>query len=198
MGRHPRLSVAPPPRVIIDVEDRAATTHETDHERFDEHAGRLADPGTRTKGIARDADPNYLVSCADIERHETQHGRIEPGTIVLLHTGWGRFYPDAKQYLGSDVRGEAVDLSFPGIGADAAEALVERAVDLVALDTASLDHGPSTDFIAHQILNGADIPGLENIANLELLPPAGATVFALPVKIDGGSGGPCRIIALLP
>jgi kynurenine formamidase len=144
------------------------------------------------------ADADYLVSRADVERHERLHGAIEPGTVVLIHTGWGRFYPDAKQYLGSDVRGAAIDLSFPGIGADGAEALVEREIDLVGLDTASLDHGPSEDFIAHQILNGANIPGLENVAHLERLPPKGATVIALPVKIEGGSGGPCRIIALLP
>ena len=63
---------------------------------------------------------------------------------------------------------------------------------------ASLDHGPSSDFIAHRVLNGADIPGLENLANLERLPPSGAWVIALPMKIEGGTGGPCRIIAVLP
>jgi kynurenine formamidase len=143
-------------------------------------------------------DPDYLLSRADVERHEERYGPILPGAVVLIHTGWGRYYPDAKRYLGSDVRGVATDLSFPGIGADAAHALVERGIDLVGLDTASLDHGPSEDFIAHQILNGAEIPGLENVAHLDRLPPVGATVIALPVKIEGGSGAPCRIIAILP
>ena len=69
---------------------------------------------------------------------------------------------------------------------------------MVGLDTASLDHGPSQDFIAHQILNGANIPGLENVANLSALPPTGATIIALPMKIRDGSGGPCRIVAILP
>ncbi|MCH7979161.1 MAG: cyclase family protein, partial [Acidobacteria bacterium] len=64
-------------------------------------------------------------------------------------------------------------------------------------DTASLDHGPSRDFIAHRILNGADIPGLENVANLEQLPETGFLVVALPMKIAGGSGAPCRVVALL-
>ncbi len=123
---------------------------------------------------------------------------IEPGAVVLVHTGWGRYYPDARLYLGSDRRGAAVDLSFPGLGAAAARILVERRVDMVGLDTASLDHGPSTSFEAHRVLCEADIPGLENVANLHLLPPRGATVVALPMKIDRGSGGPCRIIAILP
>ncbi len=80
----------------------------------------------------------------------------------------------------------------------AAEVLVDREIDMVGLDSASLDHGPSTDFAAHRVLNGANIPGLENIANLEMLPATGATLIALPMKIAGGSGGPCRIVAILP
>jgi kynurenine formamidase len=68
----------------------------------------------------------------------------------------------------------------------------------VGIDTPSIDHGPSRDFIVHQILNGADLYGLENVANLDKLPPNGATLIALPMKIRGGTGGPVRIIALLP
>ena len=66
------------------------------------------------------------------------------------------------------------------------------------VDTPSLDYGQSQDFIAHQILNGANKPGLENIANLDQLPPHGATLIALPMKIVQGSGAPVRIIAVLP
>jgi kynurenine formamidase len=144
------------------------------------------------------ADADYLLAPEDIRRYEARHGRIQPGDIVLIHTGFGRFYPDAKRYLGSDVRGKAEGLHFPGIGEAAARLLVERQIDMVGLDTASLDHGPSTDFIAHRILNGANIPGLENVANLDQLPPNGATLIALPMKIENGTGGPCRIIAVLP
>ncbi len=61
-----------------------------------------------------------------------------------------------------------------------------------------MDYGPSKDFIAHQIINGADVYGLENVANLEKLPATGATLIALPMKIKGGTGGPTRIIAILP
>jgi len=143
-------------------------------------------------------NPDYLLTPLDVETHELQHGRVEPGSVVLVHTGWGRFYPEAKRYLGSEVRGEAKDLHFPGIGEAAAKLLVERGVALVGIDTASLDHGPSTDFRAHRVLNEANIAGLENVANLDRLPPRGATLIALPMKIAGGTGGPCRIVALLP
>ena len=144
------------------------------------------------------ADSNYLLSPVDIRRHESKHGLIRPDTIVLIHTGFGQYYPDAARYLGSERRGIVEGLRFPGIGKAAAELLVKRRIDLVGLDTASLDHGPSKDFIAHRVLNEANIPGLENVANLDRLPPKGATVIALPIKIEEGTGGPCRIIGILP
>lgn len=144
------------------------------------------------------ADPNYRLSPDDILDNEKRYGRLEPGTIVLIHTGFGQYYPDLERYLGSSVRGTAEHLRFPGIGESAARLLVDRKIDFVGLDTASLDHGPSKDFIAHRVLLGAGIPGLENLANLDKLPARGATVIALPMKIDGGTGGPCRVIAILP
>jgi len=141
---------------------------------------------------------DYQLTAEDIAEHENIHGQIPPGSVVLIHTGFGRYYPNAKQYLGNDTRGVAKDLHFPGIGADAARVLVDRRVDLVGLDTASLDPGTSFAFPTHRILNQANIPGLENVANLDRLPPTGATVIALPMKIEDGTGGPCRIIAILP
>ena len=145
---------------------------------------------------ARERD--YLVSPSDVEAHERVHGPIPRGAAVLVRTGWGRFWPDAERYLGSAARGAGVELHFPGLSAEAARILVERGVDLVGIDTASLDHGPSTDFGAHRVLAEANVPGLENVAHLELLPETGATLLALPMKIAGGTGGPVRIAALLP
>jgi kynurenine formamidase len=162
-------------------------------------AGRLIGPA-RVIDIRQhcEADRNYLLAPEDIRRHEEAYGTIEPGSIVLVLTGWGRYWPDALAYLGSEARGVATELSFPGIGVPAAHLLVERQVDLVGLDTASLDHGPSTDFSAHRVLSAANVPGLENVAHLERLPPTGAWVIALPMKIEGGTGGPCRVIAVVP
>src|SRR5712691_7731113 len=100
---------------------------------------------------------------------------------------------------GSDTPGDTTHLHFPGISREAAEFLVTKhKISGVGIDTASLDHGPSKDFIAHQIINGANIYGLENVANLEQVPATGATLIALPMKIKGGTGGPARIIASVP
>ena len=142
-------------------------------------------------------DRDYRLTAADIEQWEARSGRIPEGSIVLIETGWGRYWGDQLMYLGSDRPGDASDLHFPGIGRAAAELLVERRVGLVGIDTASLDHGPSQDFITHQVLNGADIAGLENVANIGQLPEKGFLIVALPMKIARGSGAPCRIVALL-
>ena len=116
-----------------------------------------------------------------------------------MFSGWGQYWPDKKRYLGTDQPGDVANLHFPGFSREAAEFLVShRDIDAVGVDTPSIDSGQTQDFIAHQILNGANKPGLENIANLDQLPPRGATLIALPMKIAQGSGAPVRIIAILP
>lgn len=147
---------------------------------------------------AAERNPDHRVSAAEIEGWEATHGRIAPGTIVFFRTGWASRWPDRKRYLGSDVPDDVEHLHFPGLGADAAALLVERRVDGVGIDTASLDPGPSRDFIAHRVLGAANVYGLENVAQLERLPARGAMVVALPMKIAEGSGGPVRILAILP
>ncbi|MGH9458082.1 MAG: cyclase family protein [Thermoanaerobaculia bacterium] len=145
------------------------------------------------------ADADYRLSAADVLAWEARHGRIEPATIVLLRTGWGLRWPDRESYFGDDTPGTTGNLHFPSYGESAARLLVaERRVAALGVDTASIDFGQSRDFIVHRIANGADVPGFENVANLEQLPPRGAWVFALPMKIAGGSGGPLRIVAAIP
>jgi kynurenine formamidase len=151
-----------------------------------------------TQSVGDKAD--YLVTIEDMVGWEKRNGRIPDNAILLLRTGWGRFYPNRKQYLGTEERGvEAVaDLHFPGLDPSAARWLTEnRAVAAVGLDTASIDYGQSQLFESHQILFKAQIPAFENVANLDRLPSKGFTVIALPMKIEGGSGGPLRIIAIL-
>lgn len=144
-------------------------------------------------------DRTYRLTPRDVLAFESRHGRIAEGTIVLLRTGWSRHWPDAAAYLGDATRGEGAKLSFPGFGADATRLLVEeRRAGVLGIDTASIDYGPSTDFLAHRLAAGRNVPALENLANLDRLPPTGSTVVALPMKIEGGSGGPLRAIALIP
>jgi kynurenine formamidase len=145
------------------------------------------------------ADPDYRLTVEDVQAWETAHGRLPDGAIVIMWTGWGRYWGDPQQYFQSETPEDTSTLHFPGFSAEVARFLVEeRTIDAVGLDTPSLDHGPSQDFIVHQILNGANVPGFENVANLDQVPPAGATLLALPMKIAGGSGGPARIVALVP
>ncbi|MCI0665663.1 MAG: cyclase family protein [Acidobacteria bacterium] len=144
-------------------------------------------------------NPDYRLTTDDILNWEKANGQIPDRSIVLVHTGWGKFWPDKKKYLGTDRAGDVANLHFPGISHEAAELLArERKIDGVGIDTASIDYGRSKIFIAHQVLNGANIYALENVANLERLPVKGATLIALPMKIKGGTGGPARIIAILP
>jgi kynurenine formamidase len=121
---------------------------------------------------ARDAD--YRLIVGDVEMFEAAHGR-------------------------TDVPLDTANLHFPGYSREAAELLVnQRDVAALATDTASIDHGPSSDFIAHQVLNGANKPGFENLANTDRLPATGAWIVALPLKIQDGTGGPARVIAVVP
>jgi len=146
------------------------------------------------------ANPDYLIGVADFEAWEKRNGRIRPGTIVLLRTGFGKYYPDRKKYLGTDERGaEAVaKLHFPGLDPDAARWITtQRSIKAIGLDTASIDYGQSTLFESHRILFDKNIPAFENVANLDQLPVKGFSIIALPMKIKGGSGGPLRIVALL-
>lgn len=144
------------------------------------------------------ANADYRLTAGDIRAWETRHGAIAPGTIVLLRTGWGSRWPDRKAYFGDDTPGATDNLHFPSYGEDAARLLVEqRRVAAIGVDTASIDYGQSRDFIVHRIANGADVPGIENIAHLERLPARGAWLMALPMKIAGGSGGPVRVVALI-
>lgn len=145
------------------------------------------------------ADLDYAMTVDDVLRWEKQHGRVPGGAIVVMFSGWGERWPDRKRYLGTDVPLDVDNLHFPGFSPQAVEFLVrERAIAALATDTASIDPGPSQDFRAHQALNGADRPAFENVANVDKLPPRGATFIALPLKIRDGSGGPARIIGLLP
>jgi kynurenine formamidase len=145
------------------------------------------------------ANADYRLTADDVKTWEARNGAIGAGTIVLLRTGWGKRWPDRKAYFGDDTPGATNKLHFPSFSEESARLLViERHVAAIGVDTASIDYGPSTDFIVHRVALGANVPGLENVANLERLPARGAWLMALPMKIAGGSGGPVRIVALVP
>ena len=145
------------------------------------------------------ADPVYRLTPDDVQTFERRHGRIARGTIVLLRTDWSTRWRNRLAYFGDATPGDASKLRFPSYGSDAAELLVrDRGAAALGVDVASIDYGPSTDFRVHRIAAAANVPGLENLTRLDELPPTGALIIALPMKIEGGSGGPLRAIALVP
>ncbi len=142
---------------------------------------------------AKDAD--YQLTGARIEEWEKQHARIPEGAIVLLRTGWASRWPDAQRYRNQGAQGR---MHFPGFSVEAAKRLIERRVNGLGCDTLSVDYGASGNFEVHRLTLGAGLYHLENLADLSELPESGAFLVVAPIKLEGGSGGPVRVFALLP
>lgn len=146
-----------------------------------------------SSAVSMDAD--YRLSVADLEAFEARHGAIPHGAIVLAYTGWSRFWGNTDRYKNQDVMNR---LHFPGFSAEAVQWLIDnRQVRGVGLDTMSVDYGLSRDFVVHHRLGKASRFGLENLAQLDKLPPRGFYLLVAPIKIETGSGGPARVFAIL-
>ncbi len=147
------------------------------------------------------ANRDYLISIEDLKSWELKAEMTIPsGSIVLLETGYSKYYPDHIKYMGTDQRGpKAVELlHFPGLSEEAAHWLTEkRSIKAIGIDTPSIDFGQSKLFKAHVVLLSNNIPAFENLTNLHQLPSNYFQVIALPMKIKGGSGAPLRAIALI-
>ena len=147
------------------------------------------------------ADMDYLATVDDILAWEATNGRIPEDSIVLFNTGLANVWPDSIQYSGTDKRGNegVAELRNPGIHQDASAFLAtQRQIKAVGIDSLSFDNSRQADRMSHRILFEHDIPGIENIANLDLLPAKGAYLIGLPMKIRGGSAAPIRVIAFIP
>jgi kynurenine formamidase len=138
---------------------------------------------------------DYALPAARISEWEERHGQIPEGAIGLLRTGWASRWPDAKTYRNQDKAGR---MHFPGFSVEAVERLIERKVSGIGSDTLSVDCGASEDFPVHHLALGAGLYHLENLADLSELPEKGAFLIVAPIKLEGGSGGPVRVFALLP
>lgn len=142
---------------------------------------------------ARNAD--YALTREDLNEWEGKHGPLPDGCCVAMNSGWARHATDAGKYAGKDASGT---MHFPGIDPEAAAWLLnERRVAGLAVDTLSLDHGRSKDFKTHSVWLPAGRWGIENIANLDKVPPAGATLIVGAPKVKDATGGPARIFALI-
>jgi len=143
---------------------------------------------------------DYLVTVDDVLDWEKANGPIEPNTILLFRTGYGKYYPDPLTYFGTDLKGdEAIPhLHFPGVSEELALFLTKsRKVKAVGIDTPSIDYGQSSDFRAHRIILKENVPVFENVAHLDLLPLKNIYVIALPMLLEKGSGAPMRIMAAI-
>jgi len=142
------------------------------------------------------ANRDYQISVEDLTVWEKQNGAIPESAIVLFQTGYGKFWGDRRQYMGTD--GASEEKHFPGLSAEAARWLIQnRKIKAVGIDTASIDFGQSQTFDAHVALMTENVSAFENVANLDKLPVKNFQVIALPMKIKGGSGAPLRIVALV-
>ena len=140
-------------------------------------------------------NPDYLVSREDLAAWERKNRKLPDNCCVAMHSGWAQHVGDAARYTGKDAAGT---FHFPGFSAEATDWLMkERKVLGLAVDTLSLDHGPSKDFKVHYAWLPSGRWGLENVANLDKVPAAGATLVVGLAKVKGATGGPVRLLALV-
>jgi kynurenine formamidase len=135
------------------------------------------------------------VSVQDVAAWEDAHGQIPEGAVVMAYTGWDERWNSQREF-----RNEQSDhlTHYPGFSLEAAKFLVKtRDVVGLGIDTMSVDKGATTTYPVHYFTSQESVYHLENVANLALVPPAGATVVVAPVKLENGSGGPARVLALV-
>ncbi len=139
--------------------------------------------------------PDYEVSVQDIADWESKNGEIPSGAVVIAYTGWDERWNSQKAFrnVGSDGQ-----MHFPGYSLEAAKFLVKtRDTAGLGIDTMSIDPGASKNFPVHHFTSKLSVYHLENVANLGSVPASGATVVVAPIKLEDGSGGPARVLALV-
>ncbi len=140
-----------------------------------------------------EADPDAELTPDDLLEFEASHGVIPEGACVAMLSGWDRHVRSAK-FRNDDDQGV---MHFPGFHAEAAALLIERDAAGIAVDTLSLDRGCCAQFATHALWLPSGRWGVEALANLAELPPAGATLVVGCPRIAGATGAPCRAFALL-
>lgn len=138
---------------------------------------------------------DYVIDKSDVLAWESRHGRIKPGTLVLFYTGWQARWHDPAAFMNEDAQG----LHFPGIGGETTRFLLdERGIAGVGIDTHGTDPGMDTSFATNtQVLARKGII-LENLANLDKLPPKGTTLVIGILRLQEGSGSPVSVMAFVP
>lgn len=139
-------------------------------------------------------NPDAQVTPDDIKAYIAKHGPIPDKACVAMHSGWSK-HMGTDKFRNADSEGK---MHFPGFHVEATKMLLEETKAVgIASDTLSLDHGPSADFATHYAWLPQNRWGIENIANLQSVPAAGATLVVGAPKHKGGTGGPARIFAMV-
>ncbi|HEY8764678.1 MAG TPA: cyclase family protein [Solirubrobacteraceae bacterium] len=151
------------------------------------------------KTAETEADPGYLLSVADIEAWESEHGRIPEHAWVLLRTGWGSRAQDETAFLNVQDGSPRT----PGPDVEAASWLAsQRPISGFGVETVGIDAGAAggfePPFPLHNFLLGSGRLGLTQLANLDRLPITGALIVVSPLRLVGGTGSPSRVFAFVP
>jgi kynurenine formamidase len=132
------------------------------------------------------ASESFSVGPDDILRFETVYGKIPPGSWILVRTGWESRWNNPEAYRN--------EYRFPSISKEAAEILLQRDIAGLGIDTLSPDR-PKDGYPVHHLFLSRGKLIIENVANLEGLPAKGFRLIALPLKIEGATESPIRLVA---
>jgi kynurenine formamidase len=141
-------------------------------------------------------NPDYALTVADILAWEQKHGEIPVGSLVLLHTGWEDKWLDKNAFFNRDAKGI---MHFPGFSYEATQFLLEkRKIAGLGIDTHGVDPGKDESFHINRLVLAQQKIVLENLTNLQQLPPTGTTVIIGILRLRNGSGSPVGVLAFVP
>jgi kynurenine formamidase len=142
------------------------------------------------------ADADYRLSQQDVLDWEATNGQIVPGSFVIMLTGWEDKWNDPKAFINQDAKG---NLHFPGFAPATSKWLVtDRQIAGVGIDTHGVDPGSDTTYATNTEMANTHKIAIECMANLDQLPPKGATLVLAPLQLQNGSGSPMDIVAMVP
>jgi len=128
---------------------------------------------------------NQSITKTDIKKFEKKYGVIDEGSTIIFHTGWQK-----------NLKKELYFLKNPGLTVSAARYLVSKKINLVGIDSPSIDLGKDSKFSVHHILAKGGILIVENLSNLEKIHSEKFHLIVAPLKLKNATGSPVRAMAL--
>ena len=138
--------------------------------------------------VEKEAHETYTIMPSVVEQFEKYNGEIPPNSLVIFYTGWDKYWNEPEKFINN--------YRFPSVDVSTAELLLKRGVSGLGTDTISVDTG-AAGFPVHRAILGDGKYLVENIANAGELPPTGAKILILPMKIEKATEAPIRLIALI-